>query len=101
VDTRVVEIGAVGLCRAIVLAEDVLEHVNSQSTRLIAGVVADAGAVIVLVIVIVLKVVIEVVVRVPRAVGVVVKASHATSIQVLERYNGYVFILRPGLPSLQ
>ena len=68
-DTRLVEVGAIGFCRAIVLAEDVLEHVDPQPAGLVAGVIADTGAVTVLVI--------EVVVRVSRAVGVVVKASHA------------------------
>ena len=39
-DVGLVEVVAVGLCCAIVLTEDVLEHIDAQPAGLIAGMIA-------------------------------------------------------------
>jgi uncharacterized protein len=71
-DARLVEFAPVCFCSAIVLAQDVLEHVDAQTAGLVAGVVADAPVVFVVVTVIVLAIF----VRVRRAVSVVMEATH-------------------------
>ncbi len=70
----VVEVAAVGFGRAVVLAQDSLEHFDAQPTRLVPRMVADAAVVVVAVTVVVLMV--AVVVRMARAISVVVEASH-------------------------
>jgi hypothetical protein len=72
-----VEVAAIGFGGAVVLTEDLPEHLDAQPTRLIAGVITDtlqivAGMIVAGVIVIVLAFV----VRVSRSIGVVVEASH-------------------------
>ena len=72
------EVAAVGLGSAVVLAEDLLQHVDPQPTGGVPGVITDTTLVMVVIVVMVVVVVV-VVVRVAGAVGVVVEASHGGS----------------------
>ena len=85
----IVEVIAVFLGRAVVLAEDLFEDVDPETAGLVTTVVADTPVTIgVLVVVIMLVLVVGVVMRVPGSISVVVEASHGSiSVRLSERYR--------------
>ena len=74
------EVAAVGFGSAVVLAEDLLQHVDAQPTGGVTGVITDTALVMAMVVI-----VLVVVVRMTGAVGVVVETSHGgTPFRIVE-----------------